>query len=358
MSKNYEDYKPINPQPPRKRKNPALSFVKYAICFLMIVSVAVAALFFVATHSSEMGGGPHKKPTIETSPVTEEQTEPSTDDVTADSPAPDENAINLDLYTNQPIEKSAINFGNLIFVSSNYNVVYPNEADLVKISAQKTKSYSLSSNTMLIHKDVMNPINQMFDAFAEATGHKDVMIQTAYRDQARQQKVYDDYVAKNGEEAAKGVVVKAGESDHHTALGIALKVYKDGKSYQFSEVEGYEWISENCYKYGFVERYPISKKEITGLDYSSSLYLRYVGVPVAEYMKKNDICLEEFIIKIKDYVFGQEHLEFVDENNVAYEFYYVDGDVEGEFVGVPVPNDKEYTVSGNNMDGFIVIAKK
>ena len=138
MSKNYEDYKPINPQPPRKRKNPALSFVKYAICFLMIVSVAVAALFFVATHSSEMGGGPHKKPTIETSPVTEEQTEPSTDDVTADSPAPDENAINLDLYTNQPIEKSAINFGNLIFVSSNYNVVYPNEADLVKISAQKT----------------------------------------------------------------------------------------------------------------------------------------------------------------------------------------------------------------------------
>ena len=358
MSKNYEDYKPINPQPPRKRKNPALSFVKYAICFLMIISVAVAALFFVSTHSSEMGGGPQKKPIIETSPVTDEQTEPSTDDVTTDSPVPDENAINLDLYTSQPIEKAAINTGNLIFVSNNYNVVYPNSADLVKISAQKTKSYSLSSNSMLIHKDVMIPINQMFDAFADATGHKDVMIQTAYRDEARQQKVYDDYVAKNGEEAAKGVVVKAGESDHHTALGIALKVFKDGKSYQFNEVEGYEWILENCYKYGFVERYPTSKKEITGLDYSSSLYLRYVGVPVAEFMKKNDICLEEFIIKIKDYVFGQEHLEFVSEYGVAYEFYYVDGETDGEMVGVPVPNDKEYTISGNNMDGFIVIAKK
>ena len=38
MSKNYDDYKPINPAPPRKRRNPLLAWVQYAIIILLILS--------------------------------------------------------------------------------------------------------------------------------------------------------------------------------------------------------------------------------------------------------------------------------------------------------------------------------
>ena len=363
MANNYEDYKPINPQPPRKRKNAALTFVRYAILTLLIVALALSAVFFVASHMSEKGGLKDPTPTLDTDIQT------NTPD-TADSPdgtkppedttpdEPDVPVIDPMEYIELEVKKSDINKGGLIYVSGLYKVVYPASDELVNLTNVKTSSYKLSASNMKAHKSIIEPMNKMFDDFVKETGNKDIIVWTAYRDEARQQKVYDDYVKEHGEEAAKTAVAKAGESDHNTGLGIAIRVYRDGKSYQLDEVEGYGWIEENCHKYGFVERYPEDKKEITGLDYSSSLYLRYVGVPVAEFMKKNDICLEEFLVQIKEYVFGEAHYYFTTEEGTEYEIYYVNGEAEGETLKISVPKDREYTISGNNMDGFIVAAKK
>ena len=47
MSKNYEDYTPINPMPPRRRKNSMLSFVQYSIVVLLVLALIGLAEFFM-----------------------------------------------------------------------------------------------------------------------------------------------------------------------------------------------------------------------------------------------------------------------------------------------------------------------
>ena len=50
---------------------------------------------------------------------------------------------------------------------------------------------------------------------------------------------------------------------------------------------------ENAHKYGFIERFPEGKEDITGFKYSFSHY-RYVGVEAATYIHDNNITFEEY----------------------------------------------------------------
>ena len=363
MSKNYEDYKPLNPMPPRRRKNPMLSGIQLAIVVLLIIALIISMMFIIISHVSEKDSAPRDSlPPLETSDPNNNP--PQTDEVTTGGDQPDENeppvpVIDLSAYKDNQVSKDQIHKGSLVLVSSNFKVVYPEAAELINLFNNKTASYKASINTMLLHKDSIGALNNLMDAFFAESGKNDVIIWTSYRTEARQREVYNEYVAQHGEEAAKTVVAKPGESDHHTGLGVALRVFDDkGLTHKISEVDGYSWIQENCYKYGYVERYPSDKIDVTGLDYSSSVYLRYVGTPHAEIMKKNNWCLEEYLIKIKDYAFGTSHYEYTTEDGTAYEIYYVSGEGEGDTVNVRIPNEKEYTISGNNMDGFIVTVKK
>ncbi len=357
MANNYDDYKPINPQPPRKRKNIALIFIRYAILTLLLVALMISAIFFVTTHKKEKNNLPDKQ----TSPsINTEETEdiPEQEDTTVPEETtpvePPKPTIDVNAYTNVDTPKANINKGSLIFVSGNYKVVFPTAEELVNISTLKSKSYQLSLNTMKAHKDIIGPMNKMFDDFAAATGKNDVMLWTSYRDEARQQQVYDNYVKEHGEEAAKTAVAKGGESEHNTGLGVIIGTAKEKNYYNLLKDEGYKWIEDNCHKYGFIVRYPSSKVEKTGLNYSESFYLRYVGTAHAQYMKENDLCLEEYLTKVKEYAFGTVHLDYTAQDGTIYEIYYVSGETEGDVVKVPVPIDREYTISGNNIDGFIV----
>lgn len=55
-------------------------------------------------------------------------------------------------------------------------------------------------------------------------------------------------------------------------------------------------MEENAYKYGFILRYPKDKTKLTGYIYESWHY-RYVGTEIAKYMKKNNLCFEEYYVK-------------------------------------------------------------
>ena len=72
---------------------------------------------------------------------------------------------------------------------------------------------------------------------------------------------------------------------------------------------------------------------------------------------ENGICLEQYIELMRMYPFNGEHLLITDYNAEMYEIYYVSKDMESEFTQVPVPKDKSYTISGDNIGGFIVTVK-
>ena len=58
----------------------------------------------------------------------------------------------------------------------------------------------------------------------------------------------------------------------------------------------YEWLLSNAHKYGFINRYPADKVEITGISHERWHY-RYVGKEVAGIMYEENLCLEEYIEK-------------------------------------------------------------
>ena len=90
-------------------------------------------------------------------------------------------------------------------------------------------------------------------------------------------------------------VMPPGYSEHET--GLALDIV--AADYQLLDdaqenTEENRWLRENCWKYGFILRYPKDKEDITQIDYES-WHFRYVGTEAAEYIMKNNITLEEYI---------------------------------------------------------------
>ena len=74
-------------------------------------------------------------------------------------------------------------------------------------------------------------------------------------------------------------------------------------------------------------------------------------------MKENNICLDEYISLLREnYKFSSEHLVFQGADGKSYEVYYYAS--SGPLTHVPVPKNDEYTISGNNMDGFIITVTK
>lgn len=129
-------------------------------------------------------------------------------------------------------------------------------------------------------------------------------IASAYRSSQRQQEILDQDIKKltnNGmteEEAyeqATRTVMPAGYSEHETGLAVDIVALSNQllDDSQESTPET-QWLQENCYKYGFILRYPKDKTDITGIDYESWHY-RYVGKEAAAYIKKHDLTFEEYL---------------------------------------------------------------
>ena len=55
-----------------------------------------------------------------------------------------------------------------------------------------------------------------------------------------------------------------------------------------------KWLAANCYKYGFIIRYPAGKEDKTGYQYEP-WHVRYLGVETATAVYKSGLCLEEYL---------------------------------------------------------------
>lgn len=83
----------------------------------------------------------------------------------------------------------------------------------------------------------------------------------------------------------------AGASEHQ--LGLAMDVNSLDESFG-NTAEG-KWLAENCYKFGFILRFPEDKTDITGYIYEP-WHFRFVGRYHAERITKLGMTLEEYIV--------------------------------------------------------------
>lgn len=155
------------------------------------------------------------------------------------------------------------------------------------------------SNGEQIDERIYPDLQKMFDDM-RAEGHRPVVV-SGYRSLQEQQNILDDkvqeyinqgYMRMVAEEMALQWVAQPGTSEHQ--LGIAVDINPD---YTVTKGWGfYEWLLSNAHKYGFINRYPADKVEITGIS-NERWHYRYVGKEAAEIMYEENLCLEEYIEK-------------------------------------------------------------
>ncbi len=131
-------------------------------------------------------------------------------------------------------------------------------------------------------------------------GFRTMYLKSGYRSWSKQNTMYKNRLKKNNGKD-DGWVSMAGASDHQTGLGcdVVPSNWKDrGRNDKMMEEPECQWMAEHCHEYGFIIRYPADKKEITEIN-TEPWHLRYVGIPVAAYIKENNLCLEEFIDQLQ-----------------------------------------------------------
>ena len=236
--------------------------------------------------------------------------------------------------------------GQQILVSNQHRYSFPEETEsqLVNLVENKSGSYSSNVNDTLILPVTVEHLNEMLDDYVAQGGAQDIMVVSGYRTYDFQQGLFDRNAAKNGLENALRYVAQAGGSEHHT--GYAVDLYSTTKGDYFEGVGEYAWITEHCQDYGFILRYTEEKEPITQIA-PESWHFRYTGQPHAHIIVENDFCMEEYIDYLRQFPFDGEHLQY-NLDGTDYEIYFVEG------LEVPVPAEGDYTVSGNNVDGFIV----
>ena len=216
--------------------------------------------------------------------------------ITVDTPAPSlESVIDVNpAPTKKPIadEKPDIDISSWEYILAN------SEHNIGKYAPTVV---AIEDTAQFFDERAVDALVEFLNA-ARAAGYTPY-INTAYRPYSTQEYYYNgkasqlswpDYPDAEDYAAAALLVAPPGTSDHQTGLGVDItdKYYSSLDASQMNS-EFLDWLADNCAQYGFILRYPSLRKTITGWD--EPWHFRYVGVEAAEYIMKNNLCLEQFV---------------------------------------------------------------
>ena len=154
------------------------------------------------------------------------------------------------------------------------------------------KTYSLPSSYN--PGGLLNVFNTNFNTLKNDAAKAGINLNviSGFRSYATQNRLYNNYAARDGYANADRYSARPGHSEHQT--GLAADINSVDQAW-INTKEG-KWLNENCYKYGFIIRYPKGKENITGYMYEP-WHIRYVGADIASklYNNGNWITLEEYL---------------------------------------------------------------
>ena len=137
---------------------------------------------------------------------------------------------------------------------------------------------------------------------------------------------------------------------YQTGTVISLNYYVDYEKDKSNipsiyNVDKYKWIYDHAHEYGFIL---VSEEE----DGPNNVF-RYVGVAHSMYMKSKNKTFAEYLTILKDSTSANKPLSITTKDGTKYGFYYLSADTVAT-TGAIVPSKYTYTVSGDNMGGYIV----
>ena len=242
--------------------------------------------------------------------------------------------------------------GDLILVNGTYPYDFEVNSDVVlaNIRAEQSFYYQVDNTDFQVAAPILPHLDKMIAACDAAMGTSETGITSAYRSFEYQQNVWNTMAEQYGESYAESYVADPGYSEHHTGYAVDVGIfYSDGSQGSFSESKNAVWMNDHSSEFGFIRRYAEDKVKITGIS-NEAWHFRYVGLPHAAYMKKKNLCLEEYLDLLRKKTKQDKPLT-ISTDEGTYEVWYT---TETE---IPVP-EGEYTVSGDNMNGYIITVRK
>ncbi|MBA4532683.1 M15 family metallopeptidase [Brevibacillus halotolerans] len=235
------------------------------------------------------------------------------------------------------ISKEQVHQGNLLLVNKEIPVHKEGvKSDVVNLSKHKEliRGYRLFDEHIYLSKSVAQIFMELVrDAKRDNVEH--FMINSGFRSSEEQNELYQ----KLGSDYA----LPDGYSEHN--LGLALDI--GSTQMKMDQASEGKWLKRNAYKYGFILRYPKEKAGITGTQYEPWHY-RFVGWPHSAIIQEHDFVLEEYL----DYLKAEKSISFHDHGE-TYNIYYYPVSNKPDFT-ISIPENRNYEISGNNIDGVIV----
>lgn len=176
-----------------------------------------------------------------------------------------------------------------------------------KIERDADIDTAVVENNYEVDARVVNAAKKML-ADCRAAGYSP-RVCSAFRTYSKQVELFNNDVRKYERQGMSEADAQAktaesvaipGTSEHQ--LGLAMDIVWSGYQQLDDEQANnktQQWLMENCYKYGFILRYPKDKSDITGIVYEPWHY-RYVGKKAAKEIHDEGICLEEWLAKHGD----------------------------------------------------------
>ena len=171
-----------------------------------------------------------------------------------------------------------------------------------QISAELNPEFTIIAGTQMVDSRCAADLEDMLRA-CRAAGNSPLIV-SSYRDWSQQEELYQNKVSElmaqgldreTAEADAKSHAAAPGYSEHQ--LGLAVDIVDEGYTAldeKQADTDTQQWLMENCWKYGFILRYPEGKRGITGVEYEPWHY-RYVGLSAAEQIHELSITLEEYV---------------------------------------------------------------
>ena len=145
-------------------------------------------------------------------------------------------------------------------------------------------------------------LQAMFDEMRAAG--LDPRVVQGYRTSEEQKERLDNKISeymgygKTREEAWQLAVqweAEPGTSEHET--GLCVDISSDSGDNESANAV-WEWMDENCSRFGFIKRYPNNKSSVTGVK-GEPWHYRYVGPEAAQEITAGNTTLEEYLGAVK-----------------------------------------------------------
>lgn len=241
------------------------------------------------------------------------------------------------------LKRQQIHTGNLILVNREHGYISDEKDALVPVKR--------SGSSILMQR---RPVVLLTQLMEDIQGWQRIVPVSGWRSLEEQQEIWDDSLAESGREFTEKYVAVPGHSEHQTGLAIDLGLKQEIVDFirpEFPYTGICQTFREKAAGYGFIERYPAGKEAVTGIGHEP-WHFRYVGVPHAAIMVERDLTLEDYIVFIKQFSFGQRPYHF-HYNGQEILVSYLKAE-PGEYTKLHVDMTMPYAVSGNNVDGFII----